>query len=211
MNTKEELVARGFRFLGKVGGKDILFSGISGSVSYDPDPSDDVDIFLITRNRRLWITLFRIFIIRLINRDQKICISLVMDQGFAESYFAGNGDYLLASDTIHVIPYTGIDYYRGLISNSPFVQRFFPEKISEYITAPYGRNRTAPGSLEMIFYVVLSSWIILKSLKHNCKLRKEEKFSELFDVVTSPHSFYFDSVKYHELRNIVPNLVADEQ
>lgn len=210
MNAKEHMIEKGFRFLERVGSRDIIFSGISGSVSYDPHEDDDIDIFLITKNRRLWTTLLRAFITRILNGDGKICISLVMDERFARSFFAQSGDYLLASDSVHVIPYRGRDYYRNLLNSSPFVRRYFPDEVTEENFSNENDSRGRRLSMEPVVFLLLSVWVILKSMVNNHRYRKENRLTELFATVVSAHTFYFDSDKYHELRNMVPEGVTDD-
>ncbi|AKA49553.1 hypothetical protein IX51_11095 [uncultured archaeon] len=210
MNAKDHMVSRGFRFLERVGSRDIVFSGISGSVSYNPHDNDDIDIFLITKNRRLWTTLLRAFIIRILNGDRKICISLVMDESFAWSFFSQSGDYLLASDSVHVIPYRGGEYYQSLLNNSPFVRRYFPDEVSNGYFPNENDGRSGRLSVEPLVFLLLSVWVILKSMFNNHRYLKENRLAELFATVVSMHSFYFDSEKYHEMRNMVPEGVADE-
>ena len=49
--------------------KDVLFIGITGSTAADyPKKNDDIDIMIITKNNKLWVTRFRIKIFIILNK-----------------------------------------------------------------------------------------------------------------------------------------------
>lgn len=210
MENREKMVSQGFKFLSLLGDRNLLFSGISGSVSYTPAEGDDVDIFLVTHNNRVWSTLLRALVLRIINRDSKICLSFIADEKFAESLFSGPGDYIMASDAVHMIPYGGVKYYRNLISSSPFVRRYFPEEISseQFQKKQYRAKRM--GLLESASFLFLSSWLALKSMYHNHGYRKSGRYEDIFRPVISSHVFYFDSVKYHNMRETLEEWVTED-
>ncbi len=210
MNLKDELISRGFNFLSLLGKRNILFSGISGSVSYEPGEEDDIDIFLITSRDRLWSTLLRAFIIRIINRDSRICLSLILDSLDAESMFTGKGDFVMASDSVHVIPYRGEEFYHGLLSRSPFVQKYFPGRGTSNISS-LRDDKPRFNPLEPASFLLLSAWLTLKSLYHNHMFRRNGRYEDVFRPVILPHSFYFDSVKYHHLKELLQEPVSEEQ
>lgn len=200
MNTKEELTTRGIRFLEKLGSRHILFSGISGSVSYSPEEDDDIDIFIITTKNRLWSTLLKAFVIRIINADRKICLSLTMDSGFAHTLFAGNGDFIMASDSMHAIPYVGEDYYRNLLAKSPFVKKYYPDYANSFPLAGVAELDSRATPLEFLSFFLLSALLTVKGLIHNHSYIRAGKHDQIFRTIISFHSFYFDSVKYHQLK-----------
>ncbi len=210
MENKEKLTLQGMRFLDRLGKKNILFSGISGSVSYTPGEDDDIDIFLITDNNRVWSTLLRALLLRITNRNRRICLSFIADRSFAVSLFSGQGDYVMASDAVHMIPFQGMKFYEGLLSISPFVRKYFPEEASEPAGGMTGRKRRFRGPIEYFCFLSLSCWLILKSMYHNRQYIREGKRESIFRPVVSPHAFYFDSVKYHDLRNLLKEWVAED-
>lgn len=210
-SSREEKIQQGFEFLRKLGTRDILFSGISGSVSYLPSEEDDVDIFIISERNRLWITLLRAFVIRILNRDGQICISLTMDDLGAHSMFTSQGDYLMASDSIHVIPYHGDGYYRTLMGDSPFIRRFYPEYADYQGQSGSERKFSRTGVMEAICFILLSSWLIIKEMLHNRRLENAGRNDDKFRTVIDPHTFYLDSNKYSELRQAAAEPIFEEQ
>ena len=73
-------------YLSTLGESGLAFAGISGSVSYEPKEQDDVDIFLIANDGRLWEVIFRAFIRRRILGMHDICLSLCMSASYASKY-----------------------------------------------------------------------------------------------------------------------------
>lgn len=210
MEIRDKMVSEGFKFLRLLGDRDLLFSGISGSVSYTPAEGDDVDIFLVTQNNKVWSTLLRALVLRIINRDSKICLSFIADERFAESLFRGPGDYIMASDAVHMIPFEGEKYYRSLISSSPFVMRYFPDEIAAGQFQVKQNRQKRMGVIESASFLLLSCWLALKSMYHNHGYRKSGRYEDIFRPVISPHGFYFDSVKYHNMRETLEEWVPED-
>ena len=63
-NTKDSKISIARKFFKLLGTRNLVFLGISGSVSYEPEPDDDVDIFIITSAGKLWSTIIRAIIVR---------------------------------------------------------------------------------------------------------------------------------------------------
>ena len=103
-------------YLSTLGESGLAFAGISGSVSYEPKEQDDVDIFLIANDGRLWEVIFRAFIRRRILGMHDICLSLCMSASYASDYYSDIRDPLVLEDATHVIPVYGKGYYEDLLS-----------------------------------------------------------------------------------------------
>lgn len=188
------------KFCRSVIAKDIVFLGVSGSVSYAPSEDDDIDIFIICREGKLWPVLFRAFLVRRKLGLKDICISLSMDEGYASDLFSRQAEYVVASDAIHVIPLYGSNYYHHLLSSSPFIARYFPE-----YNRPESQENFHPvrnfNSFGNFIFVFLAPFLFLKSMIINHRIAKSDP-SKSFSTKIGLHHYYYDSAKYKRLKQM---------
>lgn len=182
--------------------KNIRFVGVAGSVSYVPREDDDIDIFLICSNGKLWGVLLEALIVRRRLRMDDICISLCMDADYAVNLFSREAEYVVASDAVHVIPLHGSTFYRRLLSGSPMVRKYYPELAGDQVIhATEERGRYS--ALECFAYLFIAPYLILRSLMGNHRIIAQGRDGS-FRTRVGYHHFYFDSVKYERLRKEGP-------
>ena len=97
----------------------VLFAGVSGSVSYLPDPDDDIDIFLIVKTNRLWKELLKSFIVRRLKGNRDICLCLAFDDEYALHYYRQEISGLAVKDSLNVVSIFGGEYYSRILHSSP--------------------------------------------------------------------------------------------
>lgn len=192
-STREEKIAVGTRFIKLLNKDYIEFAGITGSVSYNPDPYDDIDIFIIAKTGMAWKSIFDAILKRRIYKLNDICISLVMDADFAFSYFEKLTDRLIIRDALNTIPVYGRNFYYEIIPNCPAISSILGGNGS--INGLYRGRRKYATSL--MAFLLLSPLILIKSIYNNFR---EMKSGGGFDIHISFNSFYLDSYKYRVLR-----------
>lgn len=193
-STKEEKVELGRKFISKLNKKSIRFAGITGSVSYNPGLYDDIDIFIISKRGFAWKAILDAMIIRRLYGMVDICISLVMDENFALSYFTNLNDKLIVKDSLNVIPVYGKEFYLKLLQCSPSIAALIGKSHVDARTEQTGR---VLEPLNLAIFLGLSPLLIVKSIYNNWK---EMKKNGGFDTHVSLDSFYLDSYKYRMLR-----------
>ncbi|MCL5783316.1 MAG: hypothetical protein M1476_05350 [Candidatus Thermoplasmatota archaeon] len=186
-------------FLDRFGFRGIKFAGVSGSVSYMPVESDDIDIFIISGNGNLWPVLLRAFVLRRLLGMDDICISLTMDEKFAVEMFSQEGDYLLASDSYHVIPLFGKNYYDSLLSKSPFIRNYVPQWRPEGTPADVNTGLSV-HFLNIMIFLILAPFIYIKTARNEKKSVLKVGNEGRYRAVLGIHKFYLDTQKYHELK-----------
>ncbi|MEM0158510.1 MAG: hypothetical protein QW812_03270 [Thermoplasmataceae archaeon] len=183
--AKRERIEEAINYSRKLGAKRLKFIGICGSVSYLPDPDDDIDLFLVTERGMLWTTLLRAFIARRIGRHQRICLSLNMDEEYASRLFSGGLSGLQRKDAEMVISIYGDKFYNNL--------RSMPIGKGSYTT----RKFRIPNPINFLLFAVLGTYLVLKGFYVN-KYKYVSSHGE-FSTHISLRYFYFDSRKYREL------------
>lgn len=198
-DVKREKILYAERYGNLIGGKNLLFLGISGSVSYEPAEPDDVDIFIISRNSSLWLMLTRCFILRRLYGFGDICLSLILDDRSAYEMYSKGLSSLRKRDALRVIPLVGSDYYRELLSHT--IGGGIDGSIGP--TASRGNAGIFGGFLDIIAFIFVSPLIYIKSLRTSSMDRKNGEGTGGFATILSRRFFYFDSEKYHAIsRNL---------
>ena len=180
----------------------VLFAGVSGSVSYLPDPDDDIDIFLIVKTNRLWKELLKSFIVRRLKGNRDICLCLAFDDEYALRYYKQEISGLAVKDSLNVVSIFGGEYYSRILHSSPAViaqYQHIKTSNSEDLADVKERNSWESSIINGIFFVIGSSWLYLKQLYVNKMLERQGRTSERFRTVAGLHRFYLETEKYREL------------
>ena len=210
--VREEKLAIARQFVSRLSKKDILFAGVSGSVSYRPKAEDDIDIFIIAKTNRLWSGLLKAFITRRLFGNKDICISLAFDDRFAANYFKEKISGLPLKDSVNVISIFGRDYYEDLISASPRIRDVYslPRKNITEERYPHKIRNARLGIIEESCFFFLSCWLELKSMYTNRKIRREGLPDDQFETILGLHHFYLESERYRKMNRLMKDEGTNE-
>jgi len=198
--SRDEKISIARKFFKLLGTRNLLFLGIAGSVSYNPEPDDDVDIFIITSAGKLWPTIIRAMVIRRIYKLEPICLSLCLDSISAKRMFDESSDFIVARDSLHVLPLFGHSYYNQLVRGSQLIMKFFPEEFNYIETATFTPGRSGPQ--DYVLYLFSAVYLEVKGLLNNHRYETANEGGKCFKTVLGFHRFYLDSVKYQKLREL---------
>ena len=207
-SVKDSKICIAEEFFQHLGTRNLLFLGISGSVSYDPGPDDDIDIFIITYAGRLWSTILRAMIVRRIYGLKPICLSLCLDSVSAGKMFDESRDFIVARDSLHVLPIFGDSYYNKLVKGSPLIRKFFPEEFYPNDGPAFTDRRS--GLQDFALYLLFSVYLEIKGLLNNHRYEAANEKERCFRTVLGLHRFYLDSLKYQKLRELRPGPGDDD-
>lgn len=200
--------------------EETMLFAISGSTSYKTAlASDDLDIFCITRPDSLWLFLTKSLLIarfqRIFKKDfPRICFSYAVDRNFGEHEFSSSQDALYARDALTALVIYGREYYKELLRKSTWISDYFPRLYETRISAtgqdvPDDRpEETSPGKkfLNSFLRVLVGNYIALKSAILNMRLKKQHRFSSLFNAKIAQDHCIFESVRYARLRTLYLDL-----
>jgi hypothetical protein len=175
--------------------KNILFAGISGSVSYEPAQEDDVDIFIITRRNHLWSVILKAMIVRRISDKKDICLSLLLDSKYALQLYSSGLSELMARDALHVIPVYGSEYYNELLQNIPGFSSSGSRTNSIRYTGST-RRFSFPDPFDVLSFIFFAPFIFLKSIRRSHLDQKVLGNEGAFETKISHKYFYYNSEKY---------------
>jgi hypothetical protein len=108
---------------------------LSGSLAVlNADRRADLDLFVITRGRRAWLTTVMVVMLtKLIGRRRIVCLNFVMSD---ERLSVEQSDLFTANQIIQLRPVAGHDAYRAFLRANPFVQRFYPNFDADSLEPP---------------------------------------------------------------------------
>jgi hypothetical protein len=98
---------------------------LSGSVAHlNLEPDGDLDLFIVTRGRRVWtVTVAVLLLTKLLRRRRIICANFVL----ADSHLVLEPqDLFTANQLLHLKPVIGADMLDAFLAANPFVTRFYP-------------------------------------------------------------------------------------
>lgn len=195
-------IRRGKEFSEKLWNSHIEFIGISGSVSYNPQPEDDIDIFLITKNGWLWVEILWAFILRRMMGMGDICLSLSVDRKGALKLFR-NLSSLQERDAEHVIPVRGNEFYNTLLlETDPGKNKNRNETSLDHIGQK--SEFTFMEMANIFLFFLLYPLQKLKEIRFNSiHISKEPEL--VYHILIGPNRLILDSEKYRTLSEYVGN------
>jgi hypothetical protein len=127
---------------------------LSGSIAHlNLEGDGDLDLFIVTRGRRVWSVTVAILILAKLMRQRRIvCANFVM----ADSQLTlEQQDLFTANQVIHLKPIVGGDLFPELLAANPFVARFYPnfqpQAPSTWHPAPRGTMLRLKSLIETMF------------------------------------------------------------
>lgn len=103
----------------------VRMAALSGSIAHlNLEGSGDLDLFIVTRGRRVWSTTVAVLLLsKLLRRRRVVCANFVVAD---TRLVLEQQDLFTASQVIHLKPLIGRDVFRQLLDANPFVFRFYP-------------------------------------------------------------------------------------
>jgi hypothetical protein len=98
---------------------------LSGSAAHlNVDEKADLDLFIVTRGRRVWsVTVTILLIAKLLRRRSIVCVNYVLSD---DSLRLDQQDLFTANQIIHLRPLRGGEVFARFVDANPFVSAFYP-------------------------------------------------------------------------------------
>jgi hypothetical protein len=206
------------RFASLSRGKGTRVISVSGSTSYlSVSPTDDLDFLLVAKKDALWPTLVKRLLLarafRIAERGSPdLCLSYVVDEGFAVNEFSRVQDGLFARDALAARVLRGRAYYDSLLSMSSWMGSYFPKlyadrvRNNEISSVRPARSSTFARIVNHFLFYVAGTYIKAKSRLLNRKYAKQGRTSSVFRVRMDLDHCIYESMRYLELRKAYSSL-----
>ncbi len=186
---------------------------VSGSTAFGAaEPDHDVDFFVVTGRSRMWITLLLSMTMARIDRlrdarTPTLCFNRVVETEPCVTSFSCPGDPLLAREALSLKVVHGRGFYRKLLRDAAWMERFFPNLYRASLLAceagaePLEPRGSAAGSFaNLAAYLSLAPYLWLAGLVRNVRLRRQGRPDALFRTVVGFRFFSYESRKFEVLR-----------
>jgi len=199
-------------------GRGILLAGISGSLSYETaDRGSDIDILIVTRRGRLWISILRALLIARMMRSRRsdcptICLSYCTDDAYFMQEVREHRSRLFASDFLHLKVIYGQDYYRNALQAGEWMASVYPllytgRRGDARIPAQERRGvSVAEQIINNLLFILLGSYLKSLSIYRSWKFRKRKLFLSEFKAVLGTDRCIYESNKWRFLENNSANM-----
>ena len=98
---------------------------LSGSIAHlNLEGNGDLDLFIVTRGRRVWsTTVLTVILAKLLRRRRSVCANFVVADSKLELQ---QDDLFTASQIVHLKPLIGREVFLRFVAANPFVRSFYP-------------------------------------------------------------------------------------
>ncbi len=188
-------------------------AGVSGSTAYaGAKPDDDIDFFLVTAERRSWISLLLAMATARLGRLRsrtapQYCFNRIIELEECVQTFRDSRDALLAREALNLVVLRGNDVYWELLTSAPWIGDQFPELYETRRSASRTTCRDTPQSLGLLgdalnaaAFMCLAPYLWLAGLLRNVGLKRAGRDKECFRTIIRPDSYATESTLYDELR-----------
>ncbi len=187
---------------------------ISGSTAYGrPKTRDDIDFFLVTRQKRVWITLLFAMVLAKLHRMRNpstpvYCFNRMLDESRCEDTFRTFHDPLFAREALTLRVLDGQPYYLWLLQSAIWMEELFPAFYRQVLTrrdeteaARISRGPRIWSIANWIAFVGLAPYTRLASLLRNRRLQASGNLEAQFRTVIQPGFFAYESRRFDLLRD----------
>lgn len=209
----ETYFERACEFSALSGKRWIRVLSVAGSTSYkSTSENDDIDIFCVTEKNSLWIYLTKALLLARVFRlvrpqSPRLCFSCALDEEYARRLFASPHDALFARDALTAQVLQGSEFYNDLLRRGRWLSDYFPKlhrlKETQPVASPEDSGTTWTGTrkaLNHFLFLTVGSYVRLKSILLNRKLRRTRRLDSRFRVIGGPDHCIFESESYQQLR-----------
>jgi hypothetical protein len=197
---------------------DVLIAAVSGSTSYgSSDTDDDVDVMLVTKNGKLWTTLFKTL---LFLRTRKIvfhspknriefCFSMVATaQGFKD-FLENTKNALVARELLYLKPVKGEGLLMSVLSGCSWIRRYYPRfKPATNEEPAFDVSTKKLGLVESLAFNIVGSYLCFVARLRNAHFRSSGRPADVFEVIKSVDMLIYESNRYKALKRLYSKAFA---
>jgi hypothetical protein len=191
----------------------LCFLGVTGSTAYgNPTRDDDCDLMAVVRPGSVWLFMAYTFLrLRLRRRssvgrtDPSWCLNYTLDERAALDAFSRPRGFLFAREALVARPVRGEGYYRGLLAQGRWLQQEIPRLYARWqaegLPPPSAPRPVSPvpRALNGLLFPLLASYLQLKGLWANHRLRRFDRGEEGFRTVTRLDRMELQTVRFARL------------
>ncbi len=198
----------------------VMMIAVTGSVAYgSAGKRDDIDLFIITRRNRLWLSIFFALVLVRVFKTLRVqpthllpfCMSYVHDEHGFRNETRKSVNPLFARELLKAVPLVGKSHYRRLLEENGWVQQLhaasYQAKLKSLPSSDRKMDRTPEIPIvldwaDAFAFLMLSRYLRLRAYLTNLKLQSHGQRMRLFDPLLSRNSCVYTSNFYRWLRQL---------
>ena len=185
---------------------------VTGSTAYQvPLEGDDLDLMIVARDGTMWLLLLLAFLTLRRQRTVALpagarwCLNYALDDRAAREAFRRPRGFLFAREALTARPVIGAGYYGELLESAPWMREELPRLYATRAAeAPADSLPTPPTPFvfrlaNALSFPLLATYLHMKGLRENARLRRAGEHRRRFATVTSWHEFSLNSARYESI------------
>jgi hypothetical protein len=210
--TAKRNVAIASEFADLCKGRRVKLLAVAGGNSYNSARrGDDIDLFCVTTKNSLWVFMLKALLLARVygstRKSPPFCFSYVVDEEKARSEFSEAKDGLFARDALAAHILAGQSFYRSLLLEGSWMERYFPRMYTRRIARQDAderpqRHRTGSALLNSFLFYSVGSYVRMKAALLNRKYKSRGDSSAVFHSRIGKDHCVYESNRYRRLRRI---------
>ena len=196
------------------GGRGLRLFSVSGGNSYHfARAGDDIDFFCVADAEGLWLFMLRTLLLTRIYAIlgwslPRLCFNYALDERTALQEFGSPKDRLFARDALNAKVLLGSEFYLSLLREASWMRRLFPKLYELKTCGPETGRLSRPQRppfrrvVNSILYVLVGSYIRLKSRIDNARYAKRGDWSLINNLRVGEGEVRYEARKYSRLREL---------
>jgi len=205
----------------------VLTIAVTGSVAYgSAGKRDDIDLFIITKRNRLWLSIFYALILVRVFQALRLeprhllpfCMSYVHDEDGFRNETQKSVNPLFARELLKAVPLAGKSHYRRVLEENGWVRSMhaasYHAKLGSLPRSDRETNRKREIPIvvdwaDAFAFFLISRYLRLRAYLTNLKLKSHGQQMRLFEPIISRNSCVYTSNFYRWLRELWQDDISD--
>jgi hypothetical protein len=192
---------------------------VTGSIAYNNAlKSDDIDFFIVTRTKRLWLSVLKFLILArafhlktfIKGKKVKICLSYAVTEEYLTKEMRTRKTPLIAREFLSIHLLAGSNYYIKILEKNRWIKKIFPIFYSSKLQKSRHHDKPISATKTNIFrnasnfavHKFLMIYLSIKAFTLNLSLKKHCRFKATFEATITLDSLVYTSKKYREIEKM---------
>lgn len=200
--------------------RNVLVVAVSGSTSYlSSAPSDDLDLLIVTRDGKLWITLLSLLVYLRVRKTlapvlgklHDYCLSLSFTKSGFRHFLETSRSPLTARELINLRIIRGADWMAEAVNECKWIREYYPTISLGQGSGSFENDTRSTSTQENLIHAFLSRYLKFIAAIRNLLFLANGLTARVFRVLENPEMLMYESAKYESLKRRYTEFFSNEQ